>query len=203
MVRYNRSLEKSIGQYDETHAFKLGLVYELPIGVGKRDLSSGDRRPDPRQLACAQHQPVFAQRPGGARHHGQPAPLRRSQATLRHFLRRLATPTASGSFDPSVDTFFVPYGTGTPYAGIGNATRYNPKVRHVPNLNENLSVAKTFVIHEQFRLDFRAEAFNAFNRVRFSTGSTQLQTQTFGRLTSNSDLLNTPRQLQFALKLHF
>ena len=113
------------------------------------------------------------------------------------------TPTASGSFDPSVDTFFVPYGTGTPYAGIGNATRYNPKVRHVPNLNENLSVAKTFVIHEQFRLDFRAEAFNAFNRVCFSTGSTRLQSRTFGRLTGNSDLLNTPRQLQFALKLHF
>jgi hypothetical protein len=120
-------------------------------------------------------------------------------------------PLQGESFDPSVDNFFVPYGTGpfprqgpgTPYAGIGNATRYNPKVRYFPNFNENLSVAKTFVIHEQLRLDFRAEAFNAFNRVRFSTGSTQLQAQTFGRLTSNSDVLNTPRQLQFALKLYF
>ena len=94
-------------------------------------------------------------------------------------------------------------GPGTPYTGIGNATRYNPKVRYFPNLNENLSIAKTFVIREQLRVDFRAEAFNAFNRVRFGTGSTQLQSQTFGVLTSNSDLLNTPRQLQFALKLYF
>jgi hypothetical protein len=50
---------------------------------------------------------------------------------------------------------------------------------------------------------FRAEAFNAFNRVRFGTGSASLQSPTFGILTSNSDILNTPRQLQLALKLYF
>jgi hypothetical protein len=54
-------------------------------------------------------------------------------------------------------------------------------------MNENLSIAKTFVIQEKVRLDFRAEAFNLFNRVRFGTGSNQLQAQTFGRLISNSD----------------
>jgi len=70
-------------------------------------------------------------------------------------------------------------------------------------LNENLSLAKSFPIHEQIRLDFRAEAFNAFNRVRFGTGSTTLQEQNFGHLTSNSYILNTPRQIQFALKLYF
>ncbi|MCU1325801.1 MAG: hypothetical protein JWN34_1171, partial [Bryobacterales bacterium] len=53
------------------------------------------------------------------------------------------------------------------------------------------------------RIDFRAEAFNVFNRTRFSTGSLQLQSATFGQLTSSSDLLNTPRQLQLALKLYF
>jgi hypothetical protein len=52
-------------------------------------------------------------------------------------------------------------------------------------------------------MEFRAEAFNIFNRVRFGTGSTQLQSSTFGKLSSASDLLNTPRQLQLALKLYF
>jgi hypothetical protein len=119
--------------------------------------------------------------------------------------------TAQGTFDPSVDTFLVPNGTGpfpvqgagTLYAGIGNATRYNPKVRQFPNYNENFSVAKGFTLHEKLRLDFRAEAFNAFNRVRFGTGSTSLQSQSFGRLTSNGDLLNSPRQVQLALKLYW
>src|SRR5260370_11864881 len=41
MDQYNRRLEKSIGQYDVTHNFKLGLIYELPFGRGKRWLSHG------------------------------------------------------------------------------------------------------------------------------------------------------------------
>ena len=84
-----------------------------------------------------------------------------------------------------------------------NMTRYNPKVRPFPNLNENISLAKTFPVHEQLRLDFRAEFFNAFNWVRFGTGSNSLQSQTFGVLTSNSSISNTPRQIQFALRLCF
>jgi len=94
-------------------------------------------------------------------------------------------------------------GTGTPLNGFGNATRYNPKLRQFPNYNENISVAKSFPIHEQIRLDFRAEAFNALNRVRFGTGTTGLQSQSFGHLVSNGDLLNTPRQMQMALKLYW
>ena len=80
-------------------------------------------------------------------------------------------------------------GTGTALNSIGNETRLNPKARQFPNYTENLSLGKTFPIHgEQTRLDFRAEAFNVFNRVRFGTGSTTLQSQTFGRLSSNGDL---------------
>jgi hypothetical protein len=209
--QYNRSLEKSIGRYDITHSFKLGLVYDLPVGKGKALLNHGigayvlgNWRVStintyssgiPIGLGTTITPPLFA---------GRAVPYVTSYDGW-------TAPTKGGSFDPSVDTFFVPYGTGpfpkqgpgTAYTGIGNATRYNPKVRYFPNLNENLSIAKTFVIHEQLRLDFRAEAFNAFNRVRFGSGSTTLQAQTFGVLTSNSDLLNTPRQVQFALKLYF
>jgi hypothetical protein len=110
-----------------------------------------------------------------------------------------------------VDGFMVPFGTGpfpnqglaTADNGFGNETRFNPKVRQFPNLNENIAVARTFPIKESLRLEFRAEAFNIFNRVRFGPGDLQLQDQNFGRLTSSSDLLNSPRQLQMALKLYF
>ena len=130
-------------------------------------------------------------------------------------------PQWSGSFDPTVDNFVVPYcpasGTCTgPFPhqgdishpedgnlGFGNSTRFNPKVRQFPNLNENVSVARSFPIREAMRFEFRAEAFNLFNRVRFGTGDLNLQDQNFGRLTSSSDLLNTPRQLQLALKFYF
>jgi hypothetical protein len=34
--QFNRRLEKSIGQFDVTHNFKLGGVYDLPFGKGKQ-----------------------------------------------------------------------------------------------------------------------------------------------------------------------
>jgi hypothetical protein len=125
----------------------------------------------------------------------------------------------SGKFDPSVDNYFVPNGsgpfplqgssTGSTLTGFGNSTRYNPSLRQFPNLNENVSVVRGFPIRESIRLEFRAEAFNLFNRVRFGVGSNgdtasvSLQDPNFGKLTSSTDLLNTPRQLQLALKLYF
>jgi hypothetical protein len=66
-----------------------------------------------------------------------------------------------------------------------------------------MSLTKTFPIHESIRMEFRAEAFNVFNRVRFGTGSIQLQNQSFGVLTGSGSQLNTPRNLQLALKLYF
>jgi Carboxypeptidase regulatory-like domain len=39
--QFNRRLEKSIGQYDVTHNFKLALVYELPFGKGKAWMTRG------------------------------------------------------------------------------------------------------------------------------------------------------------------
>ena len=53
------------------------------------------------------------------------------------------------------------------------------------------------------RLDIRGEAFNVFNRHRFGTGSLTVQSAQFGQLTSSGDLLNTPRQLQVALKFYW
>lgn len=38
---YNRRLEKSIGQYDQTHNLKMSYVWELPFGKNKRWLSEG------------------------------------------------------------------------------------------------------------------------------------------------------------------
>ncbi len=120
-------------------------------------------------------------------------------------------PSYSGGFDPGKNNFFVPYGSGpfpiqgsgTALAGIGNATRYNPKLRLFPNLTENMSLTRIFPIREKVRLEFRAEAFNLFNRVRFGTGSTQLQSQTFGVLSGSGSQINGPRNLQLALKLYF
>ena len=212
--QFNRGLEKSIGQFDITHNFKFSGIYELPFGKGKKFLNHG-----PAALLLGNW------RMSGIAFYssGQPLPLGTSVGTpsvlfaagnrpLISTYDGWRAPTKGGSFDPSVDSFvqpasFFPAQVGTQFAGttqyFGNMTRYNPKFRQFPNLTENLSLNKSFVIKEGIKVDFRAEAFNLFNRTRFGTGSLTIQSQTFGKLQSSGDLLNTPRQLQLALKLYF
>lgn len=207
----NRGLEKSIGQFDLTHNFKLGGVYDLPFGKGKQYLTGGPAAYLLGNWRVSSVNYYSSGAPIGiSTSYGLPLFNGRNPAYVTSYDGWLA-PTKGSHFDPQVDNRFVAYGTGpfplqgsgTPLNSFGNVTRYNPKVRQFPNFNENVSVTRTFPIHESVRAEFRAEAFNVFNRVRFGTGSTQLQSQSFGKLTSSGDLLNTPRTMQFALKLYF
>jgi hypothetical protein len=212
---YNRGLEKSIGGYDVTHDFKFAGVYDLPFGKGKSMLSKGPGAwflgnwriseisiydsGTPVGVGTSLTLPIYANGAGGR----VPAYVNSYDGWQPNW--------TNGSFDPGKDHFFVPYGTGpfptqgsaTALNSIGNTTRLNPKVRLFPNLTENMSLTRTFPITERGRLEFRAEAFNVFNRVRFGTGSTSLQSQTFGVLTGSGSQINSPRQLQLALKLYF
>jgi carboxypeptidase family protein len=213
---FNRHLEKSIGAYDVTHDFKFAAVYDLPFGRGQQYLTHGPAAwvlgnwrissinlyssGTPVALSTSYTLPIYA--PGDS-----------GSTRLPPYITSYTgwQPSYSGGFDPGKDNFFVPYGTGpfplqgsgTGFNGIGNVTRYNPKLRLFPNLNENMSLTRSFPIREKTRLEFRAEAFNVFNRVRFGTGNTQLQNAQFGVLTGSGSQINTPRNLQLALKLYF
>ena len=210
--QYNRRLDKSIGQFDVTHNFKFAAVYDLPFGQGRKYLTRGPAswvlgnwRITSVNLYSSGTPVAVTTSYGLALSNG------RTPAYVTSYEGWQPAQWANGSFDPAVDRFFSPYsagpfplqGTGTSLDAYGNATRYNPKLRQFPNLTENMSITRLFPIHESVQFEFRAEAFNVFNRVRFGTGSTQLQDPNFGRLTSSGDLLNTPRQLQLALKLYF
>ena len=214
--QFNRGLEKSIGAFDVTHDAKFAAAYDTPFGKGQKYLSNGPlgyiignwrlsaialyASGTPVAISSSYTLPIYASGYGG-----------RVAPYVTSYTGWQPSSWKNGSFDPSVDNFFVPYGsgpfptqgTGTSLNSIGNDTRYNPKLRLFPNLNENLSLTRTFPIHERIRMEFRAEAFNVFNRVRFGTGSTQLQSSTFGVLSGSGSQINTPRQLQLALKLYF
>jgi hypothetical protein len=204
---FNRALEKSIGAFDVTHNFKFSAVWDLPFGRGKAllnqsralDLIVGGWRVSgiatysggqPAAISTSNGLPLFA---GGNR------PIISTYDGWRPEPR-------NGEFDPAVDRTIQPvsFFPAQPANVIGNMTRFNPKYRSNPIYNENIAVAKSFTFREGMRLDFRAEAFNAFNRVRFGLGSLGLQSQTFGVLSQTAgDQANSPRQLQLALKLYF
>jgi hypothetical protein len=68
---------------------------------------------------------------------------------------------------------------------------------HINNLDA--SIFKVFPITEKIKLQFRGEAFNSLNRVRFGNPNTTVTAgANFGRVTTQS---NDPRQMQFGLKL--
>jgi hypothetical protein len=61
----------------------------------------------------------------------------------------------------------------------------------------DFSVLKNFLIREPWKLQFRAEMFNAFNQVNFNNPDTTVTDGTFGVITGAND----GRVIQFALKL--
>src|SRR5258708_3403058 len=67
--------------------------------------------------------------------------------------------------------------------------------------NLDAGIFKNFKVRERFRLQYRFEAFNAFNHVRFPAPDTNPGAATFGRVTPTEQ--NQPRQIQMALKLYF
>jgi hypothetical protein len=202
--QYNRRLEKSIGQYDQTHSIKVSYVYELPFGRGKRWLTGGP----------ASHI-IGGWRVGGAHTYSSGYPLAltngvnynifngRSPATITTYegwVNTKSDPNWKGG-----DRYFnaregyAPLGIQSNVI-LGNATRYNPKAREPWIIEENFSVSKSFNFTESIRLDVRGEAFNALNHPRFNPGSTALNDPNFGIVNST---LNEPRRMQMGLKLYF
>jgi hypothetical protein len=85
-----------------------------------------------------------------------------------------------------------------PLGTYGNSSRgiiYGPAYA-----DTDASILKDFTLPQSFRLQFRAEAFNAFNQVNFSLPNTYANAgSAFGQIQST--VAGTGRQLQLALKL--
>jgi hypothetical protein len=200
--QYNRRLEKSIGEFDQTHAVKLSTVYELPVGNGKRFLGSSGAVVN--ALAGGWRLGVIGTYASGF-------PIRITRNNPLPIFNRDTRPQITSydnwrglikgeKFDPAVDKFLNRDTFPAQPVDFGNMTRHNPKARTLPVLEENISLAKRFSISEKLALDMRWEAFNLFNRVRFGTGSTNLDSPTFGVVTSQA---NGPRRMQAGLKLYW
>jgi hypothetical protein len=83
---------------------------------------------------------------------------------------------------------------------FGNVSPRLPDVRTDGQRNFDISLFKDFNMTERLRLQFRAEALNAFNTPRFGGPNTSVTSGSFGVITSQA---NAPRQVQLGLKLLF
>jgi hypothetical protein len=105
----------------------------------------------------------------------------------------LSNPTPQEWFDISQFTLAAPY-------TFGNVARTLGGLRSDGLKELDLTLSKTFAIHERLKLQFRAECFNLTNTVQFSPPATALGAAGFGAVSSQN---NQPRIVQLALKLLF
>ena len=202
---YNLRLLKSIAAYDQTHQLKLTYVYVLPVGRGQHFLGNGG---------------VFAAIVGGWRISG----IQSYTSGLPMNIGTNAPSFDIGEFSntPTISTY---KGWTLPYSGrsslsrraissrrlffpaqsttsFGNSTRYNPDFRTWPGKNEDFCVSRIFSFKERAHLEFRAEAFNALNRVAFGPlgGATTLGNPNWGKWQTQA---NGARVMQLAARITF
>jgi hypothetical protein len=200
---YNRKLEKAIVGPDQTHIFIMSWNYDLPFGRGKRFLSGAGgavnkivggwqvngintyRSGTPIGVSGGGALPLF----GGGNRPNWISPNVRSSVSM-------------GSFDPAKDRYLNidAFSQPAPYT-FGNAPPRLPHVRTPFYFNEDFSIFKNTFLTETIRVQFRAEFYDIFNRVVFGGPSANINNPTtFGIIGGQA---NTPRIIQFALKLIF
>ena len=84
---------------------------------------------------------------------------------------------------------------------VGNIARSAPFGLFAPhNADVDVSVRREFHIREHVRLALQADAFNVNNAVHFGAPGTNIDSATFGTVTT---MANQPRKLQFSARLSF
>lgn len=209
------AVEKLRISNDITHVFKANGVYDLPFGPGKRffdqqgavgkllggwslngivRLQSGE----PVSIVSARGTLNRTTRSGknSANTTLSIKELQRRTGEFRDAQGRptLFDPTLIGADGRANTDFF-----SNPEAGTLGLLQLTP-VSGPAYFNVDMSLIKRTAITERFNIEFRADAFNIFNRTNFDIDQAHnINATNFGRITKTFD----PRILQFALKLNF
>lgn len=196
---YHRNLDRSISAHDVPQDFTATSLWEIPVGRNKKFGKSMNRIADAAvggwQLATivriASGLPLQFSAPNSLGVYGFAAarPNISSVGALA-----VSNPTPERWFNTSVVSSPDNY-------TIGNAPRWLPNVRTGHTRNADFSLAKSFHILEQLRLQIRAEAFNVTNTPQFSRADTRVSDSGFG---TNFGTFNVnPRIIQLGARLDF
>ena len=195
---YDRRSERALASWDTPHNLVISSVYELPFGPGKMFLNQRGLTGkviggwQVNGIALFQSGPPL--QVNGGNGNGSFAGTQRPNWNGKNATRDGRVQDRLGAyFDTSAFTFNDPF-------TFGNAPRIMPNLRGPGAANFDISLFKNTTITERMRLQIRAEAFNAFNRVQFNIPNTSINSNAFGRISSQA---NSPRDIQLAMKLQF
>jgi len=190
--------ERSVSARDIPHRFVASYVYELPFGRNRYFL---------RALPKAMESMIGGWQFNGITSVQSGTPLGISASNTAGTLGQAEYANNNGQSgfiggraQDRLDRWFNTsvFSQPDPFT-YGNTSPRIADIRgHYMN-NFDLSLFKEFrPAGEWLKIQFRAEALNAFNRVQFSNPNTTVTNSAFGRVTAQA---NTPRQVQFGLKL--
>ncbi len=200
----NRHLERALSEWDIPQVFQVSYLYQFPFGRGKKWgagwspvvngflggwQTNGIWRFD-------NGQPVHLGLNGGTSPSTYGGQLPNVNGHLK--INPKSKWFTDGYFANVSDVLSVP----DPWT-VGNAPRMMPNVRLPGTNSAALSLFKEISLNrmrEGSRLEFRAEAFNALNHPQFGNIATTFNQGGFGNVQSQ---VNTPREIQMALKVYF
>jgi hypothetical protein len=207
--------EKAVSPEDTPQIVVLSYLYELPFGKNKPFLShshllnyavggwslTGIQRyqsGQPIGFSCATGVPGFSNCIRWNLVPGQPiqSSARSSKSFNPAVTGRDLWYNPAAFSDPNAD---VSAASGQPYR-FGDKPSYQGNDRNFPYYEEDFGLIKRTPIKEGVDLQFRAEYFNAFNRVVFGGPNTNPYSSGFGTVGGTN---NSPRQGQLTLRIEF
>jgi hypothetical protein len=196
---YNIRADRALSDIDVSHRAVIMGIYDMPFGRGQHWGSNWSKLAD---LVAGGWQVNGIVTLSA----GTPIGISASNnAGLFNQAIRANSTGKSGKLTGPVQERLNAYFDKTAYAQpaaftFGNLGPRLPDIRNDGVRNWDLSVFKNFQVIERIKLQFRAEALNAFNTPRFSGPNTSVTSSSFGVITSQA---NAPRQIQFGLKVLF
>ncbi|MDP9171185.1 MAG: hypothetical protein M3N54_11250, partial [Acidobacteriota bacterium] len=223
----NPGAERARAPYDLTHNFKVNHVIPLPFGKGQK-FTGGRLSPIIGGWAFSGFVQVQSGPPVSIL--SARGTLNRSARSASNTVDTTATlgtlQAATGVFRTGTDLYFINPANIDPVnhtgaAPDGNAPFagqlfFNPQAGSIGSLqrrdlngpwfaNYDTSLAKDTKIREKLSLQFRADFFNVFNHPNFFVGDQNINSSSFGKITSMFYAADGvgPRLLQFGLYLKF
>ena len=201
-----RPCERASGTWDARHVFTLNAVYELPFGPGKPLLN----QPGPLRgiFGSWELTSIFSARSGFPVNvvidrDSDDVPDGNTNNQRPDIIPGVPLTPPGGQ---SMSEWINPAAFAVPAPGtFGNAPRN--AVRGPDFWQADIGVSKFIPLTERANLQFRAEAFNIFNRAQLGQPQADLSTSSFGEILSTINTgpvgTGTPRQIQLALRLTF
>lgn len=223
----NPKVEKSPTIFDLRHAFKTNFVLELPFGRGKKFLQNtnsvvsqivgGWSISGMTTLQSGAPFSVLSQRGTVNRVFGDRSTRNTATALIGGSdLNQIVSyyMTGNGPYMIAQSAINAADGRGVAADGRANFSGQafaNPNMGEIGALqrrmftgprffNMDAGIQKAFSVAERHSLEFRMEAINAFNNVMFGALDMNINSASFGRITSQA---NSPRRVQFGLYYRF